>query len=121
VYGALWLMFLEQSLRERSDGKVEKVLSRAALGESWTGTLARWARGRLDDAGLRRAAKSYSQQVETQFYLAMRAWATGDQRALAELEHVATDPLLDLMEVPLARDVLSPPGQPHAPLRSARP
>ena len=121
VYGALWLMFLEKSLREGSDGKVEKVLSRAALGESWTGTLARWARGRLDDAGLRRAAKSYSQQVEARFYLAMRAWAAGDQRALGELALVATEPLLDLMEVPLARDVLSPPGQPHVPLRAARP
>jgi hypothetical protein len=114
VYGALWLMFLEQSLHEGSDGKVERVLGRAALGESWTATLARWARGRLDDESLRRAAKSYSQQVEARFYVAMRGWLAGNQPARAELERVAADPQLDLMEVALARDVLSPPGQPRA-------
>jgi hypothetical protein len=114
VYGALWLMFLEQKLREAPDGKVERVLGRAALGDDWTATLARWARGRFDDDALRRAGKSYSQQVEAQFYLSMKMSLGGRPEARAELQRLATNPLIDLVEVQIARD-LGARGEPFAP------
>jgi tetratricopeptide (TPR) repeat protein len=119
VYGALWLGFLEQTLREVPDGKVERVLGRAALGTSWTSKLARWARGKIDDAGLRAGARSYSEKVEAEFYLAMKAKIAGDPRAGAALARVAQNPLIELMEVDLARELLVAAGQPPRPMPSS--
>jgi cellulose synthase operon protein C len=116
VYGALWLGFLEQTLREAPDGKVERVLGRAALGTSWTSKLARWARGKLDDAGLRSLARSYSEKVEAEFYLAMKARLAGDPKASAALARVAQNPLIDLMEVDLARELLVSVGEAPRPI-----
>jgi hypothetical protein len=108
VYGALWLMLTEQRVGEAADGKVERVLGRAVHGDTWTGKLARWARGRLTDAGLRAAAKSYAQKVEAEFYVAVRAWIAGVKGADQQLRRVANNPLIDLIEVHLARDMLAP-------------
>jgi tetratricopeptide (TPR) repeat protein len=117
VYGALWLMFLEQELGASTDGKVDRVLGRAVLDEGWTGALARWARGRVDDAALRAAARSYSQRIEAEFYLAMKGRLVGRPNAAADLQKVASNPLIDLMEVHLARDIMArapvaPPAKP---------
>lgn len=105
VYAALWVMFLEQRLREPPDGKVERVLGRAALGDGWTATLARWARGRFDDEALRRSGKSYAQQVEAQFYLSMKSSLGGASAAAAELRRIGSNPLIDLVEVQIAREL----------------
>ncbi|MBI4704518.1 MAG: hypothetical protein HY744_25730 [Deltaproteobacteria bacterium] len=106
VYGALWLMLLERQLGEQPDGKVERVLGAAVEGEGWTAALARWARGSLSDAELRAAARSYSQRIEALFYVAMSALAAGLDGAREDLRRVAQSPLIDLVEVHLAREVL---------------
>ncbi|MEZ4439509.1 MAG: hypothetical protein R3B72_10490 [Polyangiaceae bacterium] len=108
VYGALWLMLLEQEQGETPDGKVERVLLDAIHDEGWTGHLARWARGMEDDAGLRQSAASFAEQVEAEFYISMRRRVKGIQEANAELQRIANNPLIDLMEVQLARDLLAP-------------
>lgn len=95
-------------MTERSDGKVERVLTRNLEPKSWSSSLARWARGRIDDATLRAATHSYAERVEADFYVAMRQ-RPKDPRAAQDLLHrVARNPLIDLMEVQLARDLLAP-------------
>jgi tetratricopeptide (TPR) repeat protein len=108
VYGALWLMFLEQELGEETDGKVERVLLDAIYREGWTAQLARWARGMMDDAALRAAAQTHAERVEAEFYIAMKARIDGRNDADEELRKVANNPLIDLMEVQIARDLLAP-------------
>lgn len=108
VYGALWVMLLERELGKTPDGKVERVLSEAEHTDAWVGTLARWGRGGLDDEGLQRAAATYTQRIEALFYIAMNARAKGASSAASQLREVAENPLIDLMEVQLARDLLAP-------------
>jgi tetratricopeptide (TPR) repeat protein len=115
VYGALWLMFLEQELGERPDGKVDRVLLTATQGDDWTSHLARWARDIVDDDALRKSASSYAQHVEAEFYIAMRASIKGATNAKEQLEKVANNPLIDLMEVQLARDILAPKMRANVP------
>jgi hypothetical protein len=121
VYGALWLMFLEQELGEEPDGKVDRVLLDAVDGEGWTAKLARWARGMMDDATLRDAADSYAHRVEAEFYISMRTRSAGKNDARAELEKVSTNPLIDLMEVQLARDILAPESRAKMPTKYTLP
>lgn len=108
VYGALWLKLLEQQLGERSDGKVERVLSRHFEPKSWIRTLARWGRGRIGDQALRAAAHNHAEQVEAEFYVAMQQRTTAHEAVRQQLKKIAEDPLIDLMEVQLARDLLAP-------------
>jgi tetratricopeptide (TPR) repeat protein len=108
VYGALWLMLLETELGETPDGKVDRILLDAITGESWTSTLARWARRMTSDEELRSEANTYSEQIEAEFYISMRARAAGAQSGEQKLESVAKNPLIDLMEVQIARDLLAP-------------
>ena len=115
VYGALWLMFLEAELKEEPDGKVDRVLLDAIHDNNWTGHLARWGRDMIDDDGLRKAAASYAEQVEAEFYISMRAKIAGQSGADAQLKKVANNPLIDLMEVQIARDILAPKSQTKVP------
>lgn len=116
VYGALWLMLLEAELGEEPDGKVERVLQDAVNDSgSWTGSLARWARGMVDDAALRTSATTFVHHVEAEFYISMRARAKGQAGADKALRDVASKPLLELMEVQLARDILAPRIQAKVP------
>lgn len=108
VYGALWLMFLEEELGEETDGKVERVLLEAIHREGWTAKLARWARGMMGDDALRTGAETHAERVEAEFYIAMKARADGRGDADEELRKVANNPLIDLMEVQIARDILAP-------------
>jgi len=108
VYGALWVMLLEQQLDETPDGSVERVLGPAVNSPSWTGQLARWAQRQLDDAALRRAAASHLQRIEAEFYIAMRALGKGDASASEPLRRIGYNPLIDLMEVHIARELLAP-------------
>ena len=117
IYGALWLRMLEQQLDEPSDGKVERVLTRHLDPKSWSTTLARWARGRIDDAALVAASGSYAERVEAEFYVAMRQRAKKLSSARDLLQRVAKNPLIDLMEVQLARDLLAPAFEARIPER----
>ena len=109
VYGAVWLMLLELELDKKPDGKVERVLVGAINDRSgWTGELARWARGITDDADLRAAAGSHIERVEAEFYISMRERAQGRAGAERAVRAIAAQPLLELMEVQLAREILAP-------------
>ncbi len=117
VYAALWLMLLEADLGQTPDGKVDRILVDHLHGKGWTTQLARWARGDLDDAGLSAAAKTYSEKTEASFYVSMRARIAGRAGADAQLTKVANNPLIDLMEVRIARDLLAPRAKRKIPER----
>lgn len=121
VYAALWLMFLEQELNEAPDGKVERVLLDAVHADGWTRHLAQWARNMIDDDALRAAADSYAERVEAEFYISMRARVRGLTGADKQLEKVANNPLIDLMEVQIARDILAPKTEAQVPEKYSLP
>lgn len=107
VYGALWLNALERSVGATSDGKVERVFAEAVNGESWTTRLARWAGGGVTDEELVKAAKTHADRVEAEFYVALRARTTNGAGAELRMTKLAQNPLVDLFEVRLARDLLA--------------
>ncbi len=108
VYGALWLMLLERQLGQDSDGKVERVLHNAVQEKNWTAKLAKWALGMFGDAQLRGAAKTLADRTEANFYVALRARVAGKASGTEQLRRIARSPLIDLMEVRLARELLAP-------------
>jgi tetratricopeptide (TPR) repeat protein len=107
AYGGLWVSLLERELKTPTDGTVERAL-RAGQRGPWTGKLAAWAAGKLSDADLNGAAQSASQRVEAAFYTAMARRLAGDPTAEQKLKAVAGAPVLDLLEVQLARDLTAP-------------
>ncbi len=107
VYGGLWVSLLERETKAPSDGTVERAL-RAGGKSSWASKLSAWANGKLSDADLGAAAQSASQRVEAEFYTAMARKAAGDPSALPRLKLVASAPVIDLLEVQLARELTTP-------------
>jgi tetratricopeptide (TPR) repeat protein len=107
VYGGLWVSLLEREIKAPSDGTVERAL-RAGGRTAWTGKLTAWASGKLSDADLSTAAHSASQRVEAAFYTAMARKVAGDPSADQRLRQVASAPVIDLLEVQLARDLTAP-------------
>ncbi|KYF88489.1 hypothetical protein BE18_02700 [Sorangium cellulosum] len=75
---------------------------------SWTGKLAAWANGKISDADLGKLAQNAAQRVEAQFYTAMAKKAAGDAGADERLRAVSKSPVIDLLEVHLAREMLAP-------------
>jgi hypothetical protein len=108
VYVALWLKLLEQRVKRPSDGTVEEAFAAMDAQPGWPGQLRAWGRGRLDDAGLRRAARSRVERTEATFYAAM-AKDRGDENdaALTGLRDVAKSVAIELVEVTIARDLLA--------------
>jgi tetratricopeptide (TPR) repeat protein len=107
VYGGLWVSLLERETKATSDGTVERAL-RAGAKSAWTSKLTAWANGKLSDADLSTAAQSASQRVEAAFYTAMARKVAGDPSAEQRLKQVAGAPVVDLLEVQLARDLTAP-------------
>ncbi len=107
VYGALWLMLVEKHLRATPDGTAAEIFEGAASSTAWVGKLASWAKGRLTDDALLRVAFSESTRVEAAFYIAMLRRTAGSP-ADDSLRKVAESPVLDLIEVQIARDILAP-------------
>lgn len=107
AYGGLWVSLLERELKASPDGTVEQAL-RAGQKGGWTAKLAAWASGKLSDDGLSSAARSTSQRVEAAFYTAMGRRVAGDPSADQKLKAVASAPVIDLLEVQLARDLTAP-------------
>jgi tetratricopeptide (TPR) repeat protein len=110
VYGGLWVQLLERELHATGDGTVERAL-RTGNKATWTSKLTAWASGKLSDTDLSTAAQSASQKVEAAFYTAMGKRVTGDPAASQQLRAVATSPVVDLLEVHLAREILAPRGR----------
>lgn len=107
VYGGLWVSLLERETKATADGSVERAL-RAGQKGAWTAKLAAWASGKLSDADLSTAAHSPSQRVEAAFYTAMARRLAGDPSAEQRLKDVAGAPVIDLLEVQLARELTAP-------------
>jgi tetratricopeptide (TPR) repeat protein len=108
VYAGLWLMFLERDLKVPTDGTAERALRVVSDRGSWVGKLAAWASGKLSDAELATAAQSTPQRVEAAFYTAVARKVAGDPGAEAKLREVAKSPVIDLLEVHIAREMLAP-------------
>ncbi|KYF79127.1 hypothetical protein BE17_38390 [Sorangium cellulosum] len=108
AYGGLWVLLLERSLGVATDGTAGRALEGSMGRTSWTGRLAAWANGRISDADLGKLAQSAAQRVEAQFYTAMARKAAGDAAADERLRAVSKSPVIDLLEVQLAREMLAP-------------
>jgi tetratricopeptide (TPR) repeat protein len=107
VYGALWLSFVERQLGEKPDGTAGEILEAAAGQGNWIGKLAAWGRGKVTDEALAAHANSEATKVEAAFYVAMAKRARGLE-ADDSLRRVADSPVLDLMEVQIARELVAP-------------
>ncbi len=110
VYGGIWVQLLERELHAAPDGTTERAL-RTVGKVTWTAKLSAWANGKLSDTDLSTAAQSASQKVEAAFYTAMSGRASGDPGSEPRLRAVATSPVVDLLEVHLAREILAPRGR----------
>ena len=108
VYAGLWLWLLERELKVPTDGTAERALKAGQNRASWTAKLAAWASGKLSDADLGTAAQTSSQKVEVAFYTAMARKVTGDPAGTERLRDVVKSPIIDLLEVQLARELLAP-------------
>lgn len=108
VYGGLWLMFLEREMKATPDGSADQALRRATTRGAWSSKLAAWASGRLTEQDLAGAALNAVQRVEAAFYAAIAKRAAGDPAAEAKLRDVATSPVMELVEVQLARELTAP-------------
>jgi tetratricopeptide (TPR) repeat protein len=115
IYGGLWLQLLERELRASPDGTAERALQGAGDRDAWVSKLSAWATGKLTDDGLGAAAQNAAQRVEAEFYVAMARRAAGDPAAVERLRAVSTSPVIDLVEVQLARDLIAPPLQVQLP------
>jgi tetratricopeptide (TPR) repeat protein len=109
VYGGLWVMLLEREMGSTPDGTAERALSTGADRSSWTAKLSAWATGKLSDADLGGAAQNASQRVEADFYTAMARKVAGDPAALERLRGVARAPMVDLLEIQIAQELVAPP------------
>jgi hypothetical protein len=108
AYVAVWRTLLEQQQPRPALGAAREALLRAARGKGWPAIVASWALGKLNDDQLLKAASRKTEQVEATFYVAMNARARGNANAALEgLRQVANSAALELVEVSVARDLLS--------------
>jgi tetratricopeptide (TPR) repeat protein len=108
VYYALWVRILERQQRATNDPTAERVLAGAADDPRWIGKIAAFGSGKLKANDLVAAAQTPPQKTEALFYTAMDRRISGDAKGADEgLKQVISSPGLDLMEVGLAREILS--------------
>jgi hypothetical protein len=108
VYYAVWVRVLERQLRASGESLAERVLVEASTDPRWIGRVAAFGAGKLKAQDLVAAAQTPTQKTEALFYSAMDRRAAGDTKGADELlKQVLTSPGLDLMEVALARELLS--------------
>ena len=110
VYYAIWVRVLERQLKASGESSADRVLAEAANDPRWIGRVAAFGAGKLKAAELVAAAQSPTQKTEALFYAAMDRRIAGDAKGSDDyLKQVITSPGLDLMEVALARELLSGP------------
>jgi cellulose synthase operon protein C len=111
VYVALWLHLLQKRLNATGDGTSEEALASIDDDSGWPAKLAAWARGKLSDEGLLKAARSRVQATEAKFYTAMAKRGQGEPEAmLPKLREVAQSEAIELVEVTIARDLIAQHG-----------
>jgi hypothetical protein len=121
VYASLWVHFLEQQKRSSNDATARQILHGAERRSGWTGKLAAWSTGRLTTTELSAAARSSAQKTEARFYAALARLTAGETGAEAELRDIARCPLIDLLEVRIARELTTPRGRASLPSDIALP
>lgn len=108
VYYALWVRLLEREMKAQSDGTAERVLAQASDDPRWIGRIAAFGAGKLKAEQLVADAQTPTQKTEALFYEAIDKKIAGDAKAAdAYLKQVVASAGLDLMEVALAREILS--------------
>jgi len=115
IYGGLWLLLLEREMRLATSEDTTRALMISGDRDAWVVKLATWASGKMSDEALFSAAQSASQKVEAEFYTAMSKRASGDAGATSRLKGVAESPVLDLVEIQMARDLIAPPFRADVP------
>jgi tetratricopeptide (TPR) repeat protein len=111
VYGALWLLFTEKDAKARPDGTATRALASIRDDGRWPSRLAQWGLGKIKDADLLAAARTTSQKTEAAFYTALAKRIAGENTADSALAEVAKSSAIDLVEVQLARELLSGPSR----------
>jgi tetratricopeptide (TPR) repeat protein len=108
VYYAIWVRVLERQMKQSGESTADRVLVEAASDPRWIGRVAAFGAGRLKAQELLAAAQTPTQKTEALFYSAMDRRISGDQKGADDaLKQVVGSPGLDLMEVALARELLS--------------
>jgi len=108
VYYAIWVRMLERQTRAGGESAAERVLAQASEDPRWIGRVAAFGAGKLKADQLVAAAKTPTQKTEALFYAALDRRAAGDAKGADDfLKQVVSSPGLDLMEVALARELLS--------------
>ena len=110
VYYAMWVRVLERQQKATGESLADKVLVDASTDPRWIGRVAAFGAGKLKAQDLIAAAQTPTQKTEALFYTAMDRRIAGDAKGADEgLKQVIASPGLDLMEVALARELLSGP------------
>lgn len=108
VYYALWVRLLERQLKATADSSADRVLTEAASDPRWVGRVAAFGAGKLRALDLVAAAQTPTQKTEALFYSAIDRRLAGDPKGEADLlKQVVRSAGIDLMEVALARDIVS--------------
>jgi lipoprotein NlpI len=106
IYVALWLHLVEKRLNVTGDGTSAEAFANIDEDSGWPAKLAAWARGRLSDDSLLKAARSRVQTTEAKFYTAMSKRSQGEPDP-AKLKEVANSEAIELVEVYIARELLA--------------
>ncbi len=110
VYYALWVRLLERQLQKPTDGAPGRVFASIVDDGRWTGRLAAFGAGKIGADTLVASAKTPTQKTEAAFYVAMDRRASGDTKDLdSALKKVVAGGGVDLMEVGIAREILTGP------------
>jgi tetratricopeptide (TPR) repeat protein len=108
VYYAMWVRVLERQQKATGESLADKVLVEGSTDPRWIGRVAAFGAGKLKAQDLVAAAQTPTQKTEALFYTAMDRRVAGDAKGADEgLKQVIASPGLDLMEVALARELLS--------------
>lgn len=108
IYAGLWLQLVQRKNAVAKSETVARALTVNGDRDAWVVQLALWANGKMTDDALNAAAQNISQKVEAEFYTAMSRRVAGDSTTEALLRRVANSPVIDLIEVQLAKDLLAP-------------
>jgi tetratricopeptide (TPR) repeat protein len=110
IYYALWMRLLERQLQKPTDGVPARVFASIVDDGRWTGRLAAFGAGKIKAETLIASAKTPTQKTEALFYAAMDRRAAGDAKDLdGALKEVVAGGGVDLMEVGIAREILTGP------------
>ncbi|HEY3594812.1 MAG TPA: hypothetical protein VGL13_13100, partial [Polyangiaceae bacterium] len=107
VYAALWLLFTERETKARTDGTATRALASIRDDGRWPSRLAAWGLGHIKDSDLAAAARTLTQKTEASFYTALARRVSGDAAADNVLAEVVKSSAIDLVEVQLARELLT--------------